>query len=160
MVAEKVDWPKLLGSILACQAAGFIGSFATTPAIPTWYAGLSKPWFSPPNWVFAPVWLLLYTLMGLALYLIIKDGLKTLDAQRGFYAFGAQLGLNILWSILFFGLKSPPAAFICIMLLVVAIIVTTWEFWIIDRRAAYLMMPYLVWVLFATVLNFYIWQLN
>ena len=149
----------LFGCIVICEFAGFIGSIATFPAIPTWYAGLNKPWFSPPAWVFGPVWTLLYAMMGGALYLVIKNGLNYKNI-KGFYLFGAQLSLNILWSIIFFGLKSPFFAVIEILFLMAVIILTMVEFRKVDKNAFYLMAPYLAWVVFASILNFWAWGLN
>lgn len=153
------DYLKLAGCVFACLMAGFIGSIATTPAIPAWYASLNKPWFSPPNWLFGPVWTILYILMGVSLYLVIKGGVNDRN-RKGFYLFGAQLSLNILWSIIFFGLKNPFFAFIEILFLAAMIILTIIEFRKSDKRAAWLLAPYLAWVIFATVLNLYVWMLN
>jgi translocator protein len=149
----------LIACIIACEVAGIIGSIATFPAISTWYAGLVKPWFSPPNWLFAPVWTLLFAMMGGSLYLVIKNGVNSKN-MKGFYLFGAQLSLNILWSIIFFGLKSPFFALIEILFLMAMIILTMVEFRKVDKNAFYLMAPYLAWVVFAAVLNFYVWRLN
>jgi benzodiazapine receptor len=149
----------LFTCIVICEFAGFIGSIATFPAIPAWYSGLTKPWFSPPNWVFGPVWTLLYALMGSSLYLVIKNGMNPKNL-RGFYFFGVQLSLNILWSIIFFALKSPFFAFIEILFLMASIILTMAEFRKVDKNAFYLLLPYLAWVIFASALNFWVWELN
>lgn len=134
-------------------AAGLIGSLFTTSAIPTWYATLTKPSFSPPNWLFAPVWTALYILMGIALYRIwSRSGSITL--------FMAHLTVNALWSILFFGLHSPLLGLMDILILLTMIIVLVVQFYRVDRTAAYLLLPYAAWVSFATLLNFTIWQLN
>lgn len=151
---------KVLAFIIACQLAGVIGSVFTFEAIPGWYATLDKPAFSPPNWVFGPVWTTLYALMGISAYLIYRKGWTKTDVRLALAIFGAQLILNALWSILFFGLKSPALALACIALLLVAIGASIALFWRIDRRAALLLVPYILWVSFAGILNYSIWTLN
>lgn len=151
---------KLVSSIVICQLAGIIGSFFTFPSITTWYAALEKPSFNPPNWVFSPVWITLFILMGVSLYLVWSEGIKTKYVKMALTLFGIQLSLNILWSIIFFGLKSPFFAFIEIVILWVAILATIFKFSKISRTAAYLLIPYLLWVSFAAVLNFSIWVIN
>jgi benzodiazapine receptor len=147
-------------SIIICQLAGFIGSIFTTPAIPNWYANINKPSFNPPNWVFAPVWTTLYLLMGIALFLVLRKGLSEKGIKTAFAVFVLQLVLNSLWSFLFFGLKSPLAAFIEIIFLLIAILISIILFFRISRVAGALLIPYIIWVSFASVLNFAIWQLN
>jgi len=151
---------KFLISVLVCQLAGAIGSLFTAPSVPVWYAVLIKPSFVPPGWVFAPVWITLFFLMGVAAFLIWKRG----TGEKGvFYAllfFDIQLGLNILWSYLFFGLRFPFYAFLEIIFLWLAILITILKFYKISRIAAYLLLPYIIWVTFAAFLNFSIWQLN
>lgn len=143
-----------------CQMAGIIGSIFTTPAIPTWYANINKPSFRPPNWVFAPVWTTLFLLMGIALFLVLRKGLKNKNVKIAFLFFIFHLVLNTLWSVLFFGLKSPFAAFVEIIFLWASILISIILFSQISRIAGYLLIPYLLWVSFASVLNFSIWQLN
>jgi len=150
----------LLSSIIICQMAGIIGSVFTTPAITTWYANINKPSFNPPNWLFAPVWTTLFLLMGIALFLIWKKGLNRKDVKTAFSVFMFHLVLNTLWSILFFGLKSPFAAFIEIIFLWIFILISIILFFRISKIAAYLLIPYIFWVSFASVLNFAIWRLN
>lgn len=157
---KSADWTKLFLSIIVCQMAGLIGSLFTTPAISGWYTAIIKPAFTPPNWVFAPVWTLLFFLMGVSLYLVWQKGFENRVVRDGFSIFAVQLSLNILWSVFFFHLKNPFYAFIEICVLWVAIFATIWKFSKIDRRAAYLLGPYLLWVTFAAFLNFSIWQLN
>lgn len=150
---------KLSFSVLICLIAGFIGSFFTTPSITTWYATLNKPIISPPNWLFAPVWTTLYILMGIALFLVwMKNDKKQI--KLAFIFFFTQLTLNSLWSILFFGLKSPFLALLEIIVLWLFILLTIIKFFKIKKLAGWLMIPYLVWVSFASVLNFLIFQLN
>lgn len=151
---------KLAVCVLACELVGVAGSFFTAPAIPGWYAGLAKPFFNPPSWIFAPVWTLLFALMGGAIYLVLQRGWKNGRVKRAAEFFGIQFFLNLLWSALFFGLKSPQSAFIEIIGLWLAIAVTISAFWRLSKTAALLMLPYFLWVTFAAVLNFAIWQLN
>ncbi len=148
---------RLVISVLIPLIAGAIGSIFTSSAIPTWYAALEKPAFNPPNWLFGPVWTALYILMGIALYLVwTSKGPR----RNAFVWFGAQIVLNALWSILFFGLKSPWLAFIEIVLLWGAILGTILAFKKLSTTAAYLMVPYICWVSFAAVLNVAIAVLN
>ena len=146
-------------SILICQGAGLAGSLFTMPAISSgWYAGLIKPRFTPPSWVFAPAWTTLFLLMGIALYLVwIKEGEKK---KKALIIFAVQLVLNALWSILFFGLKSPLLGMIDIIFLWAAILGTIIAFGKISKKAGWLLAPYLGWVSFASLLNFYILKLN
>lgn len=151
--------------IFICQMTGVVGSVFTYKSIPTWYSTLIKPEFSPPNFVFGPVWITLYTLMGIAIYLIYAD-LKSSDKkyrkeiEASIQLFWVQLGLNGLWSVLFFGLRSPLLGLIDIVVLLIMITVVTYRFWHINQKASLLMIPYLAWVLLATILNFSIWRLN
>ncbi len=151
---------KLLFSIAICHLAGFVGSFFTRPAIETWYALLEKPAFSPPNWLFAPAWLTLYTLMGIALYLVWQKGLHQKNARRAFVLFLVHLLFNAFWSVAFFGLESPFWALIVIVLLWLFILWLVGLFSRVSKAAAYLLIPYWLWVSFAAALNFAIWQLN
>ncbi len=153
-----MKWKELIAAIVVCQLAGIIGSVFTISSIPTWYAGLVKPSFSPPNWLFGPVWILLYTLMGIAAYWIYtsKNKLK----NSALIVFGVQLALNAIWSIVFFGLHSPLLGLIVIALLWISIAWTMVKFYAIDKLASYVLVPYLVWVSFASVLNYSIFVLN
>jgi len=164
-----MNWAKVILCVLGCEAAGIIGSIFTAPNIPSWYASLQKPFFSPPNWLFAPAWTLLFLLMGVAFYLILeskakgptKNGAKKINSKskaKGFFL--AQLFLNILWSALFFGLRNPLAGFVEIIFLWVFIAITIFEFSKVSKKAAYLMVPYIAWVSFAAMLNYSIWILN
>ena len=150
----------LLGAILLCQLAGVIGSLFTFQNIPGWYAGLEKPFFTPPNWVFGPAWITLYTLMGIALYKVYSLGWKKKAVKTALAFFSAQLVLNALWSILFFGWQNPFLAFLEIVLLWLFILLTTQRFYQLSRTAGLVMLPYLLWVSFAAVLNYSLWQLN
>lgn len=149
----------LILSLALPLAVGFLGSLATTPAIPTWYVTLNKPFFNPPNWLFAPVWTLLYFLMGISLFLILTA--KTQKPKTpALSIFFIQLALNSLWSILFFGFKNPTLAFLEIITLWFAISLTINKFLKLSRPAALLLLPYLLWVSFASLLNFAIILLN
>ncbi len=145
-------------------AAGFVGSVFTSPAIPDWYAGLEKPVFSPPNWLFAPVWTLLYILMGISFYRILSlqqlNDARAPAAKAAVTVFLVHLAVNLLWSVLFFGLRNPLLGLIDILILLILIAVVIQRFYRLDRTAAYLLLPYLAWVTFATLLNFSIWRLN
>ena len=135
------------------------GSVFTRPSIPTWYAHLTKPSWSPPNWIFGPVWTALYAMMAIAAWLVwLRRG--DTDVTMALVLFGVQLALNIAWSAIFFGLHRPGAAFVEILLLWLAILAATVEFSTIARPAAWLMVPYLVWVSFASLLNGTLWRLN
>ena len=143
----------LLVSIGVCLCAGLIGSVFTFPSIPTWYAALTKPAFSPPNWLFGPVWTTLYILMGLAMYLVWqKKGTLKL--------FLIHLVFNAGWSVVFFGLHSILGGMVVIIILWGLIVYLTGMFYRIDRAAAYLLIPYLAWVSFASILNFSLLTLN
>lgn len=150
---------KLVISITISELAGVIGSFFTFDSISTWYAYINKPNFSPPNWVFGPVWTTLFALMGIALFLVWKND-NTTYKKKAVSIFFVQLVLNTLWSIIFFGLHSPFGAFIEIILLWIAILFTIIYFAKISKTAGILLLPYIIWVSFAGVLNFFIWQLN
>ncbi|TVQ32017.1 MAG: tryptophan-rich sensory protein [Phycisphaeraceae bacterium] len=145
----------------ACLLAAAIGSLATASSVGTWYAGIEKPAWTPPGWVFGPVWTVLYIMMGAAAWLVWREGALRDKATAGaLTAFGVQLGLNIAWSFIFFGARSPGWAFAEILALLAAIGVTTALFARISTAASALMAPYLVWVVFASVLNFAIWRMN
>jgi translocator protein len=149
-----------LVSVLICLSAGGIGSIFTSPSIPTWYAGLKKPAFNPPNWIFGPVWTTLFILMGISAYLIWEKGWKKKAVKEALYVFAAQLILNMLWSVFFFGMHSPALAFIGIIFLWAAILMTILKFVKISKPAAYLLTPYILWVSFAALLNLMIVLLN
>ena len=159
---SRISWPKLVASILLCQIVGNLGTIFTLPALTNWYVSLTKPFFNPPNWLFGPVWLILYTLMGISLYLIwnklpsIKEPIK----NKALTAFFIQLSLNLLWSLLFFGLHSPLYGFIDIIFLWSAIVFTIHEFSKISKTASNLLIPYIIWVSFAAILNLSILILN
>ncbi len=154
-----VDLLKLVASVILCQIAGFLGSLFTTPAIPTWYQTLNKPVFTPPSWVFSPIWISLFVLMGISLYFVWRRTDHP-PFKIAFVFFFAQLILNILWSIVFFGLKSPLLGLVDIVALWIAILFTIFHFFKVSKFSGVLLLPYLVWVSFATLLNFSLWILN
>jgi tryptophan-rich sensory protein len=151
---------KLVVSIVATQLAGAVGALTMGNAISEWYVTLVRPELAPPNWVFGPVWTLLYLLMGIALYLVWRKGLVTKGVRLAISLFVFQLVLNTLWSYLFFGLHDPRAAFIEIVLLWSAIVATIIVFARVSRTAAWLLAPYIAWVSFAAYLNYSFWMLN
>jgi len=157
---NKTNFIKLIAAILVCMLAGAIGSIFTAPAINTWYASIRKPWFNPPNWLFAPVWTTLFFLMGISLYIVWGKGLEKKEVKLAVSVFGIQLALNILWSFLFFGLQSPFLAFVEIVLLWLAILATMMLFYKVSKNASLLLVPYLLWVSFAAFLNYNVLMLN
>jgi len=155
---EKRTCLKLIVSIIAVLAVGFLSSFFTSNSINSWYSTIEKPSFNPPNWIFGPVWTLLYIMIGVSLFIIWNS--KAKDKKLVYSIFAVQLGLNFLWSILFFGNQNILGAFIDIILLWIAIILNIFFAYKISKPAAYLLVPYLLWVSFASVLNFAILILN
>lgn len=154
------DYLRLGFAIILCELAGIIGSVFTVSSIPDWYATLTKPLLNPPNWIFGPVWTTLYALMGISIFLVWKTGVHKKVVKNAVAVFGLQLGLNALWSIVFFGAQNPGLALINILLLWITILWTIILFSKISRPAMYLLIPYLLWVSFATYLNLAIWLLN
>ena len=157
--AVRRDWLVLVAFVLVCFGAGALGSWFTTPALDGWYANLRKPAWNPPNWVFAPVWSALYLLMAVAAWLVWRRA--GFRAPRGALClFSSQLILNVTWSVLFFGLRSPIAALGGIAMLWVAIVATIVAFSRTSPAASWIMAPYRAWVTFASALNLAIWRLN
>jgi tryptophan-rich sensory protein len=157
---NKKDLLGLAVFIMISEFAGILGSFFTSPAIDGWYATLVRPSFSPPNWIFAPVWTTLFALMGVASFLVWRRRADNKKARTALKIFGVQLALNTLWSILFFGLQSPGMALAEIIVLWASIIATIIAFAKVSRPASWLLLPYIAWVSFAGYLNFSIWLLN
>jgi tryptophan-rich sensory protein len=152
---------KLIVSLGVPTLVGLAGALFTTPdSLGNWYANLNKPSFNPPNWIFGPVWTTLYIMMGISAYLVWRKGLDSKPIRIVLVCFIVQLILNAIWTPLFFGLHSPLLGLIDIILLLNAIIVTVYAFSKISRPAALLLIPYLAWVSFATVLNASIYLLN
>ncbi len=150
----------LIGSLLLCNCAGLLGSLFTTTGPGSWYSTLIKPAFNPPAWIFAPVWTLLYILMGISLYLVIMEGIKGRDVRIPLLVFTIQLILNILWSYAFFGLESTFFGLLVIILLWISIVATMILFYPVRKAAAWLLVPYILWVSFATLLTYTIYSLN
>lgn len=165
---KNMNYKRLAVCLAVPQLAGIVGAFFTAPAIPTWYAALQKPSFSPPNWLFGPVWILLYLMMGVAAYLVwskASGGWGTLTgrnkkAKSALIIFCAHLFFNAIWSVIFFGMRNPGLALVDIVAIWIFIVILIIKFWKIDRRAAWLLIPYFLWVSFASILNYFIWILN
>ena len=147
-------------SVLVCLAIGFLSSIATQSSVNDWYLTLDKPSFTPPNYLFAPVWTALYIMMGVAAGMVWSKGYHHIWVKTALYHFVFQLLLNALWSIVFFGLKNPLGGMIVILALLTMIILTIKWFRVISKPAAYLLVPYVLWVVFASALNYKIWELN
>ncbi|WP_106790690.1 TspO/MBR family protein [Aquimarina sp. Aq78] len=147
-------------AVLICGLIGFLSSIATQTSVNTWYAALNKPSFTPPNWIFGPMWVLLYIMMGIAAGIVWSKGFYHKWVKTALYHFGFQLLLNAAWSIFFFGLQNPLIALLDIIALFILLLFTIKWFTVVNSTAAYLLIPYVVWVAFATALNFGIWQLN
>ena len=174
---------KFLVSVIICELAGMIGSVFTISQIGSWYKGLNKPFFNPPNWIFGPVWTILFVLMGISLYLVwsknwdVKNKISS-DKIKAWNKFSQkllsgswqktniilifiiQLVLNILWSVIFFGMHFPNIAFFELLMLWFAILFTIINFYRVSKIAALLLLPYILWVSFAGILNYFIWILN
>lgn len=152
-------WLGLVGFLALVLLAALIGGVFTSMSVETWYVGLRKPGFTPPNWLFGPAWTLLYLMMAVSGWLVWKRaGYRGARRAMAFYV--AQLVLNASWSIYFFGLRSPLLGLVVILLLIAAIVATIREFLQHDRKAAWLLVPYLCWVCYATALNLAIWLMN
>jgi benzodiazapine receptor len=148
-----------LASVALALAAGAIGGLATASSVTTWYPGLNKPAFNPPNAAFGPVWTILYVVMGLAAWRVWRAP-ATATRRAGLVLYGLQLILNLAWSLIFFGLRQPGPALLEIFVLLAALLAATSAFWRTDRVAGAMMVPYAAWVAFATLLNWEIWRLN
>jgi tryptophan-rich sensory protein len=151
---------KLVTAVALPQLFGLIGSAFTMPAIAFWYADIVKSPLNPPNWVFAPVWTILYLLMGVAAFLVWRNGWGKKEVRLAMGLFFIQLTLNLLWSVLFFGLQSPGLALLEIIFLWLAILLTIILFHGINKMAGWLLTPYILWVSFAVYLNLSVWLLN
>jgi len=147
-------------AVSVCLLIGFLSGFATQSSVNDWFVTLNKPSFNPPNWVFAPVWTLLYILMGVAAGLVWSKGFHHLWVKTALYHFGFQLLINASWSIVFFGLKEPFWGLVVIISLLILLVLTIRWFRIVSKTAAWLLVPYFLWVCFATALNYKIWELN
>ncbi len=154
---SRMSLVRLVVSVAVCEAAGVVGSAFTVSAIPVWYAALQKPWFTPPNWLFAPVWLSLYFLMGVTLYLLWQ---KHPQSRAALTAFGIQLLLNVIWSMVFFGAHELLYGFVVVAALWFMILATIAFSYRVSRTASALLVPYISWVTIASALNYYVWLLN
>ena len=154
----KINWILLIGLIVACNLIGALGALWTS-SDGSWYKNIKKPTFNPPSWIFGPVWTILFTLMGISLYLVWvapSSNIRTI----ALIIFAIHFVLNVLWSYLFFGINNPLASLIEIFVLLIFIIVTGIYFYMVNKFAGYLLIPYLLWVSFASFLNYSIWKLN
>jgi len=151
---------RLIIAILICQMIGLIGAVFTSSSVSTWYVTLTKPSFNPPNWVFAPVWTTLYIMMGISAFLVWEKGLEDQKVKTSLSIFGIQLILNLSWTIIFFGLKSTMGGLVVIIILWFLILLTILHFYKLSKVAGIILLPYIMWVSFATVLNTAIVILN
>ena len=151
---------RLAISLAICYLAGAVGSIFTRPAVEYWYQSLIKPGFAPPDWLFAPVWLMLYAVMGFSFYLVWRSGLQNKDSRSAFILFLVHLLVNVGWSVAFFGFQSPFWGLMMIILLWGLIFALVMAFAHVRSLAAVLLIPYWAWVTFAGVLNWTIWLLN
>jgi translocator protein len=159
-VMKSLDLAKLFGLVGLCEFAGVIGSLSMGDSISSWYSMLAKPSWTPPNWLFAPVWVTLYALMGVSLFLVFKVRKPKKLKIQGISVFGVQLVANVLWSMLFFGYRQVGWGFVEIVFLWGSIIATMFLFWRISRTSSLVLVPYLVWVSIASGLNLSILILN
>jgi len=160
MTSRRLQIGKLVFAIALAQTAGLIGAIFTAESVDTWYATLIRPNASPPNWIFGPVWTILYTLIGISLYMVWTRHIGGRTRVLWLRLFMAQLVLNTLWSVLFFWFQNIGAAFaeiLALLLSIIGLVVLALRF---DKRVAALLLPYLAWVLFAAYLNYMIWQFN
>lgn len=159
-MAKKINWFQLGFYTLGSIAVGSLGGIFTASSIKTWYLYIDKPFFTPPSWLFGPVWTLLFAMMGLAFYLVNLYGSKSKELVRAQNIFYVQFALNILWSLLFFGLKQPGVAYLEILVLWYFILLTINSFAKIYKLSSWLLYPYLAWVTFASFLNLGVALLN
>jgi benzodiazapine receptor len=150
----------LLIALIVCFGAAAVGSLATTPAIGSWYATIHKPFFTPPNWIFGPVWTILYAMMAVSAWLVWEKGLAKKEVQSALLVFLAQLAVNSFWSFLFFAWHLLWGAYFGIIVLWILILLTIFRFSKLDRTAAWLLVPYILWVSFASFLNLAVALLN
>ena len=158
--SEMTKIVRLITSVSVCLLTGFLGSFATRDSITTWYAQLSRPSFTPPDWTFGVVWPVLYVMMGISAFLIWNVGIDKRQVKVSLGCFASQLILNGLWTPIFFGLHLIGLALVEIVILWAAILMTILAFWKVSKPAALLLLPYILWVSFAVVLNAILFLLN
>ena len=157
---EKNELFRLILSIVICQMAGIIGSIFTASSVASWYLTLVKPSFTPPGSYIGLIWIVLFTLMGISLFLIWRETPGNPAARIALYFFAAQLIVNVLWNVAFFGLQSPISGLVVIIILWILILITIIKFWPINKTAALLLIPYIAWVSVAAYLNYSLWILN
>jgi translocator protein len=151
---------KLLIAVFIPLAVGALSGYFTSSAISGWYATLNKPFFNPPNYLFGPVWTVLYIMMGIAYYLVWNSKLVSENKSKAYLFYWVQLFLNFMWSICFFYFQNPTLALVVIVLMIITIASTIFTFRKFSTIAAWLLVPYICWVSFATALNFELWRLN
>jgi len=147
-------------SVAICFLIGALSAFSIKSSVNTWYATLDKPGFTPPNWLFTPVWSILYVIMGIAAGIVWARGFYHKWVKTALYHFGFQLLFNGLWSIVYFGFKRPLCGLMILLTLIILILLTIKWFKVINKTAAYLLIPYLIWICYIAIVNFSIWQLN
>jgi benzodiazapine receptor len=157
---DKNELFRLILSILICQMAGIIGSIITASSVASWYPTLVKPSFTPPGSYIGLIWIVLFTLMGISLFLIWRMAPSNPKARIALYLFAAQFVVNVLWNVAFFGMRSPLSGLIVIGILWILILITMIKFWPINKTAALLLIPYIVWISIAAYLNYLLWMLN
>ncbi len=153
-------WLKLIICIVLVELIGILGGFATANSISNWYATLIKPSFNPPSWLFGPVWTILYAMIGISFYLVLTAKAKSSLKAKAYWIFGIQIFLNAIWSPVFFGLHNIFAALIIIVLMWLFILLNILAFYKISKNSAWILVPYWLWVSFASILNFSLWMLN
>ena len=146
-------FPRIVIAVVITLCVSWLSGWATSDAIDTWYTGLNRPWFAPPNWIFGPVWTALYIMMGIGAGLVWNAGIEHLQVRRALWLYATQLILNAAWSLIFFGMQEMAWALAEMLLLWRAIIATVIAFAMVRRASAWLLLPYSVWVSFAMVLN-------
>lgn len=154
------EWLTLIGSLILTEASGIIGALFTSMSVMTWYTFLDKPEFAPPNWVFGPVWVTLYALLGYAFFLVLRKGFWLRDVRAGTRVFLVALVLNVLWSVAFFGFQNPLYGLCVLGGILLFSYVSAYFFYRVSKWAGLLLVPYLLWITFAFILNYTIWILN
>lgn len=157
---DRRPWTALALAVLVCELVGASGVLVSGNGVSVWYPSLVKPAFNPPSWVFAPVWTTLFALLGVAAWLVWRTGLEQRPVRVALSLFVGQYVLQVAWSGVFFGLRWPAGGLAVIVVLLLGIVATLWAFARVDRRAGLLLVPYLAWVSFATLLNYELWRLN